>query len=88
MKDQLIQQALDALEFCFKLNSLERLDHVQKTMKALRARLAEKEPEPVALFIEDDGDWAQFYPDVYEGKIRPVPLYRAPPTTQETQEAM
>ena len=54
MKDPLIQQALDALEFCFKLNSLDRLDHVRKTVKALRARLAEPEPEPVGWFRRDD----------------------------------
>ena len=71
-----LQQALDALED-YEPNE------AHKTIEALRARLAQPEPEPVAYgVLDDDGqiDWTVEYPFSNEpGWPDSVPLYTAPP---------
>ena len=57
------------------LNALEHYKSPDSTIKALRARLAQPEPEPVA--------WISHNAGLYHGKpdesLNPLPLYTAPP---------
>jgi len=80
---ELIQQALDALEDLHRTGDTQVFDmcHAPKLLPALRARLAQPEPEPVA--------WADKYDldreghDFWVSRQQPakngVPLYTAPP---------
>jgi hypothetical protein len=84
---ELLQQALDVLEDVFEVNDWTTYN---KTIEALRTRLAQPEPEPVAWMYEFGTDNADAVNDVRwyknvsltkpHGMVRDVvSLYTAPP---------
>ena len=83
---ELMQMALDALEY--HVDQTQRINRTAVAMNALRAALAEKEPEPVAWGFQNTGitgsnRWMYLKEsipaeDQYRGVLW-TPLYTAPP---------
>lgn len=82
---ELMQMALDALEKISMGGDPRWADDV---MPALRARLAQPEPEPVAWLYEGsdiEGRDVCLNEDIFEEqKLNCIPLYTAPPQRDET----
>jgi hypothetical protein len=80
---ELMQMALDALEWCYDVTEWPANggSAQDKAIEALRARLAQPEPEPVAWFMEGTfEDGAPSFTQVCETDPEfYVPLYTAPP---------
>ena len=80
---ELLQQALNALELDSYYGTGKK-----GAIQAIKARLAQPEPEPVAYGVLDENgqiDWTADYPFSNEpGWPDSVPLYTAPPQRQST----
>ena len=82
---EVMQQALEALETVLPQN-MDPLIHPAK--EALRARLAEPEPEPVAWMVYTQDGQSAYVTDNPEVKKhwRALPLYTTPPTRRPLTE--
>lgn len=82
---ELMQMALDALEWCYDVTEWPANGESaqDKAIEALRARLAQPEPEPVAWLYEGSdvaGRDVCLAEDIFEEqKPNCIPLYTAPP---------
>ena len=88
---ELLQQALDSLEWAERRYSHANLDLFNKPIEAIRTRLAQPEPEPVAYGFQNtavtgSNRWLMLREEVptddqYDGQLW-TPLYTAPPAKE------
>ena len=76
---ELLQQALDSLEWAERRYSHANLDLFNKPIEALRTRLAQPEPEPVAWLSPRNRIYRFVVEAVANGEQTVSPLYTVPP---------